>query len=114
MKRTIYSTIILTVFVIAAGLMFNPGDAASKETLLPDHVCVYLNGVPCTNAVVTIGPYQGNTAGDGCASFNIDSGTYCVSVTYKQYHNCVTKTFTASPDLVTINLSTGSCDCADM
>jgi hypothetical protein len=114
MKRTIISAILLTVFIAAAGFIFSPGEPSAKEVMLPDHVCVYLNGVPCMNAVVTIGPYQGNTSGDGCASFNIDSGTYCVSVTYKQYHNCVVKTFTGSPDLVTVNLSSGSCDCPDM
>ena len=113
MKRTIFSAIILTVFIAAAGFIFSPGEPSAKEVMLPDHICVYLNGVPVTGALVTIGPYSGTTASDGCASFNISSGTYCVHASYNGYSACGIKVFTGGVDEMSLNLSKASCDCPD-
>ena len=114
MKKTIIATLVLMVSIFTIGFISSSEESKANETvLLPDHVCVFLNGNPVVGAKVTIGPYQNSTVSDGCAGFNIDQGNYCVRATYLSYTGCTVKQFTSSPDYVSIYLTSGNCDCPD-
>lgn len=111
MKKTIISSITLFILILITGFI---AEDSPKSNLLPDAVCVYLNGNPVSGAVVRIGNVQKiNTTANGCAGVNYDSGTYCITAEYGAYLGCVYTSFTPSPDQITINLSTGQCNCPD-
>lgn len=113
MKRTIIASLTVFMFILASGFIFDTGNSADKASMLPDHICVYLNGSPVTGAIVTVGSNQYTTASDGCASLNLSSGGYCVFATYNGYQACGPKEFTDGVDEMTLNLSKQQCDCPD-